>query len=1143
MTHRKTFPKTVTARHFLTLSFLIALIFLLSPSGAYAQTEPESYSHPELKWKTIETGHFTISYHEGAERTARVAAKIAEEVYGPITSLYNHDPGVVNIIIKDTDDYSNGGAYFFQNKIEIWAPALEFHLRGQHNWLRNVITHEYTHIVTITSSLKYGRLIPAIYLQYFGYEKVRRPDVLYGFPNMLVSYPFAGISVPFWLAEGVAQYQKPELRYDTWDSHRDMILRSLILEDKLFDLDALSNYASKNSIEFEFAYNAGFALTHYLAETYGEEKLKKLCDALSSLTALNAKGALEEVYGKPADSLYNEWKSYLKKDYEARLKTVQANPVSGTVIEKRGFANYNPLFSPDGKKVYYISNLGADFGGHSIVERDVTTDTALSKALTLKENTPVILTEIGGHEHTLGRCKACGYSFDESGGDPVLSGVSSRFSLSNNGRQLFYSKYTGTSFEVQKYNDLFIYDLDKKSETRITFQKRLETPSLSPDNKTFAAVHQTDGTSNLVEGSFSADTSRSRTTLLTHYKNGEQVLTPVYSPDGKNIFFVLGIRNQRRLMAFDRASNAVTPVLDSIVTQNSAISADDRDPALSPDGKILYFASDRTGIFNIYRLNLETKELAQLTNVTGGAFMPSADAAGHLLYATFTSSGYKIASLKNPQPIPSTSAEYFLRDPVLPFSQKTATDVKPLPLALEKSLTYYDDTKLKTYPEKEYETIFDAPLLLPIIRFDTYSQSQGSFLKDAWRSMKLGAAYFSDEALGKLSFGGALAVGPGSGVSGGSSGIAGLLELERDAYISFDYSDASFLPSSILPKISLEVFHQTRNVEKGAKLVAGLDSATANVFYTLTEVDLSLRFRVPVENWFFKASRFKLTGTFSFYNSKVGSFFWQPISSTVSASSEDYFIGRGVSLSWMLNLKKRTIDQAINPVGFFSLIRFDYESDKLQRDIDVANTGVLVPVYQTFNIPRLTADLNFYLPLPGWKHTLTVRSYSAMNLVGKDTDFFFYNFISGLLGMRGYEYYAIGADKATMLHFEYRFPLVEKLNFQFLQFYFDKLYFSTYFDMGTAWSEGNIPAFRDWRRDVGFELRLEAPSYYVFPTRIFLSATYGIDEFRQQLRNKFYTPDGRDFVTYGGKWMVHFGILFDFDLIFDGIGHGMRRMF
>jgi hypothetical protein len=190
--------------------------------------------HPELEWYTIKGKHCMVHFHRGAERTARVVAKIADEVIGPLTSLYDYDPGIINYVIKDMDDYSNGATYFFDNKIEIWTSALDFDLRGAHNWLRNVISHETTHMVQIQSAMKVTRTLPAIYLQVLSYEDERRPDVLYGFPNFIASYPIATINVPAWFAEGTAQYMRKEFNYDNWDTHRDMVLRSYALDGNLY---------------------------------------------------------------------------------------------------------------------------------------------------------------------------------------------------------------------------------------------------------------------------------------------------------------------------------------------------------------------------------------------------------------------------------------------------------------------------------------------------------------------------------------------------------------------------------------------------------------------------------------------------------------------------------------------------------------------------------------------------------------------------------------------------------------------------------------------------------------------------------------------------------------------------------------------
>ena len=165
------------------------------------------YNHPEFNWFTIETPHFKIHYHEETERTALEATTVAETIYDEVTNFYDYKPKEkTHLILIDPDDYSNGAAYYYDNKIIIWASPLDFELRGSHRWLQNVITHEFVHIVSLQKSMKMGTRIPGLYFQYMNYEIEKRPDVLYGYPNRIISYPIPGTSVPPWLAEGTAQY-------------------------------------------------------------------------------------------------------------------------------------------------------------------------------------------------------------------------------------------------------------------------------------------------------------------------------------------------------------------------------------------------------------------------------------------------------------------------------------------------------------------------------------------------------------------------------------------------------------------------------------------------------------------------------------------------------------------------------------------------------------------------------------------------------------------------------------------------------------------------------------------------------------------------------------------------------------------------
>ncbi len=62
---------------------------------------------------------------------------------------------------------------------------------------------------------------------------------------------------------------------------------------------------------------------------------------------------------------------YITEDYNSVL-SVLSNLVVGETIADVGFGNFYPSFSPDGKKILYVSNKSADyFGLSSIYEYDI----------------------------------------------------------------------------------------------------------------------------------------------------------------------------------------------------------------------------------------------------------------------------------------------------------------------------------------------------------------------------------------------------------------------------------------------------------------------------------------------------------------------------------------------------------------------------------------------------------------------------------------------------------------------------------------------------------------------------------------------------------------------------------------------------
>ena len=79
---------------------LIGILFLFLPLYGGA-------NHPELEWKTLESDHFLVHFHNGTERTAKEVVNIAEFIYTPATELYNYQPKQkTHIIIKARQTFS-----------------------------------------------------------------------------------------------------------------------------------------------------------------------------------------------------------------------------------------------------------------------------------------------------------------------------------------------------------------------------------------------------------------------------------------------------------------------------------------------------------------------------------------------------------------------------------------------------------------------------------------------------------------------------------------------------------------------------------------------------------------------------------------------------------------------------------------------------------------------------------------------------------------------------------------------------------------------------------------------------------------------------------------------------------------------------
>jgi hypothetical protein len=983
------------------------LIFLLLLTGILKLVaQPVELNHPELSWQTLETEHFFVHFHNGTARTAALVAKIGEEIYTPITTLYGYEPDTkIHFIIKDFEDYANGAAFYYDNKIEFWAPAvLDFPFRGTHSWLRNTITHEFSHMISLGAARKFPRTLQAVYFQWLGYEKEKRKDVIHGYPNVLVSVPYPGTIVPMWFAEGIAQYQRSGLDYEIWDTHRDMLLRTAVLAGHTHSLQDMG-YFGKNSLGNERVYNQGYGFTRYLAARGGESAVRDLARTMGKKTRTSFSKTAEEVFGQPAEALYDEWMTWLKTEYAEQIRPIQEHRVEGRLIEDRGLANFYAVWSPDGQQIAYLSNRGRDY----LSQRSL-------------------------------------WIFDTRTGKSrkVRDGVGSSVSWSPDGTRLVYARHK-TEKHGCRYFELFVYDLSKRKEKQITREKRARQPDWGPGGR-IVCVIETDGLSDLAV--LNADGSGFQ--QITAFDEGQSLHLPRWTADGRILFALNGLPDSsehehgRDIAVIGADGSGLSFILRSAF--------DERDPWPLPDGTFVY-STDEHGIFNLVRYFPETGERTRLTQVTGGAFLPSVNQAGQCVFSRFDEDGFKLALLDSLTPVSR---------PVTSYTSPYTTLNTP-PDSRTWAIARYDDSAVPEYEARPYKPLYAKFIFLPRVLIDYPGK------------LKAGSYMYSSDFLDKFSFFGGAAVNS---------------QFDTDLYGIFEYR-------RFAPTLFLELYQVRRKTSENDpyirwdKINFDLLGVTGGLDYAPGETD-----------------RFRLSMDLSRYRSEVSGFVkYQNVPFKFATV---YHKGAVAGLEWRHRAIPPTLLSHIAPrAGRNVQVRVDYAMQRFFDFIEQdSETGIPVEKYKPYDYFQTQLDWHEFLPSVFSAHSFALRLRGGV--IDRRVDPFYNLYAGGLDGMKGYPFYSLEGRKLAHLGLAYRFPLKRNMNARLAMFHLRDAFLSLYGDIGDAWNRNHIEP-KLWKRDAGIELRLSLFSYYAFPMKVAFDAAYGFDTFT--IRDTLYGREWRYYVT------------------------------
>ncbi|MEN3336780.1 MAG: hypothetical protein V7647_456 [Acidobacteriota bacterium] len=413
------------------------------------------------------------------------------------------------------------------------------------------------------------------------------------------------MSMPLWFIEGMAEY----LSIGPVDPNTAMWMREAARREKLPDIKDLDDPRY-------FPYRYGQALWAFIGGRYGDRAVGNLLRAGVGRGGFDA--AFKGILGVDSKELSKQWHeaeiaAYRPLAEATKMPAAFARPVI-TTRTGRGM-NVSPELSPDGSRIMFFS------------ERDLfSIDLYLADAMTGKVIRKITDTATDAHFESLQFLTSAG-AWDSTGKRFVFPGISQGAPI------------------------LTIVDADsgrREREIRLKELDEVLNPAWSPDGNLVAFSGLVGGFNDL----FVYDLAASSLRRLTNDAFAE--LDPAWSPDGRQLAFSTD-RFSTQLPTLETGSVhlAVMDVASGAVRDAGGFdNAKNISPQWSPDGRTLYFLSDRQGITNIYRMPVDGGTPSQLTNILTGvsgitALSPALSVAnGRAVFSAYEDDGYNIYALE-----------------------------------------------------------------------------------------------------------------------------------------------------------------------------------------------------------------------------------------------------------------------------------------------------------------------------------------------------------------------------------------------------------------------------------------------------------------------------------------------------------------
>jgi hypothetical protein len=579
---------------------------------AAAPLRAQAVSRPWADWRTIETEHFRVHYPvELAAWTEPMAARL-ESVHEAVTAFVGYTPTErITVIVEDPANQPNGFAWPGA-AVVMWPtpPDPEGRLDRYRGWGEILSVHELAHVVHLTRPTRNPR-----------------ERLLY----RLLPVPFQPIiaKTPRWATEGYATVIEGRLT-GSGRPHavgRPTILRQWALEGKLPTYERLSSV--DGFLQGEMAYLVGSAFLEWLVERSGDESLPHLWRRLTARKARDFDEAFAGVFGGPPQELYGRFTvDVTERALAAAARLETPGLVEGELIQRLEGWTADLAVSPDGRHVAVVRQPEFDEPAEIVIWSTavdtLTTEEREAEARAIArdpEDVPDVewrprpkravarLAPVGGRSHSEPRWLPDGERILvvrwESGGDGVTR------------------------------PDLFAWRWRDGDLRRITRGAGIREAAPDPDGATAVGHRCLYGACDLVRVDL---VSGAVTVLAAGEPDGITYAGARVAPDGR---IVASVRREGtwRIELLDRDGG----FLRRIDPDDGAVRS---GPSFLPGGEAVVAASDRTGVLELERIDLEGGAVTPLTRSTGASVGPEPDPAGAVWYLSLTTHGFDLKRIR-----------------------------------------------------------------------------------------------------------------------------------------------------------------------------------------------------------------------------------------------------------------------------------------------------------------------------------------------------------------------------------------------------------------------------------------------------------------------------------------------------------------